>query len=58
MGERLLSMVKTMKISDKTHRELTIVSAEFTAKDGTRRTFDETIMEIINYYRFKKISKS
>ena len=54
MGERLPSMVKTMKISDKTHKELTIVSAEFTTHDGERRTFDETIMEIINYYRSKK----
>lgn len=51
-------MVKTMKLTDKTHKELTIVSAEFTAKDGTRRTFDETIMEIINYYRSHKKSIS
>jgi len=43
-----------MKISDATHRELTIVSAQFTSKDGKRRTFDETIMEIINYYRSKE----
>jgi hypothetical protein len=43
-------MVKTLKISDNTHKELTILSAKLTAKDGKRRTFDEAIMEIIIKY--------
>jgi hypothetical protein len=43
-----------MKITEKTHRELTMISAALTAKDGHRRTFDETIMELIDYYRSKK----
>ena len=47
-------LVKTMKISDETHRELTKVSAKITAEDGERRTFDETIMEIITVYRQKE----
>jgi hypothetical protein len=40
-----------MKISENTHRDLTIVSAELTTKDGKRRSFDETIKELISYYR-------
>lgn len=47
-------MVKTMKISEDTHRELTKISAQLTAQDGQRRTFDETIMELIGAYRSKK----
>ncbi len=47
-----------MKISDETHRELTKVSAKITAEDGERRTFDETIMEIIVVYRQKKNDSS
>ena len=44
-------MVKTLKISEDTHRELTITSAKLTAQDGRRRTFDETIMSLIEAYR-------
>jgi len=47
-------MVKTMKISDDTHRELTMISAEYTTRDGVRRTFDETIMALVEAYRAKK----
>ncbi len=47
-------MVKTMKITDNTHRELTKISAQLTAQDGQRRTFDETIMSLIEAYRSKK----
>jgi hypothetical protein len=47
-------VVKTMKITDSTHRELTRVSAILTAKDGRRRTFDETILELIEIYRAKE----
>jgi len=50
-------MVKTMKISDDTHRELTMISAEYTTHDGLRRTFDETIMALIEAYRAKKSEK-
>ncbi|MFQ6135186.1 MAG: hypothetical protein ACE5KU_05165 [Nitrososphaerales archaeon] len=51
-------MVKTMKISDDTHRELTIISAQLTAQDGQRRTFDETIMDIIEAYRSEERATS
>jgi hypothetical protein len=43
-----------MKITDNTHRELTRISATLTAQDGQRRTFDETIMELIQNYRAKE----
>ncbi len=43
-----------MKITDDTHRELTRISAALTAKDGKRRTFDETIIELIASYRSKE----
>ena len=47
-------MVKTMKLTDSTHKELTRISAALTAKDGQRRTFDETIIELIESYRSKE----
>ncbi len=50
--------MKTMKISDDTHRELTIISAQLTARDGKRRTFDETIMNLIDVYRSSEKASS
>ncbi len=50
-------MVKTMKLTDSTHRDLTMISAALTAKDGKRRTFDETIIELIENYRSKEKEK-
>jgi len=47
-------LVKTMKLTDSTHKELTRISAALTAKDGQRRTFDETIIELIESYRSKE----
>ena len=47
-----------MKISNETHRELTKVSAQITAQDGEQRTFDETIMEIIDVYRQREKASS
>jgi hypothetical protein len=51
-------LVKTMKISDETHKALTMISAQLTAQDGRRRTFDETIINLIEAYRTKKKADS
>lgn len=51
-------MAKTMKLTDSTHKELTRISAALTAKDGQRRTFDETIIELIESYRSKETNSN
>jgi len=48
-------MSKTLKISEETHRLLTKVKGELTARDGKLKTFDETIAELIDFWRKKKL---
>jgi hypothetical protein len=43
--------MKTLKIQDETHTELTRIVGELTARNGSQKTYDETIMELIQFWR-------
>jgi len=51
-------MSKTLKISEETHKLLTKVKGELTARDGEIKTFDETIAELIDFWRRKSERES
>ncbi len=43
--------MKTIRISDQTHEELTKMMGEIIARKGKQTTYDETIMELIKTAR-------
>lgn len=49
---------KHLKLSQETHAELMKLTAELTAKNGKRRTFDDIILMLIEAWRKKKVSES
>lgn len=44
-------MVTSMRISEETKKAVVKIGAELAAKDGKRRSMDDVIKHLIQYYR-------
>lgn len=47
-------MVKTIKISDECHRELTKVLGEFMAQNPDIKTYEQAILKLIEFYKMHR----
>lgn len=50
-------MLKTLKIKEETHRELTKIVGELQARNGKIKSFDDAIIELIRSWKEKKDKK-
>jgi hypothetical protein len=46
-----MPQLKTLKITEVTHQELTKVKGSVTAKTGKETTYDDAILELINFWK-------
>jgi hypothetical protein len=46
-----MPQLKTLKITEATHQELTKVKGSITAKTGKDATYDDAILELINFWK-------
>jgi len=46
--------MKTLKISDSIHEELTRIKGQLIARNGKVKSYDETIAELIKFWKEKK----
>lgn len=47
-------MVKTLRISDKNHKEMLKIQGQIQAQSGEFTSMDDVIAELVNKYRKKK----
>ncbi len=49
----MFDMVKTLRISDKSHKEMLKIQGEIQAKSGEFTSMDDVIAKLVNEYRKK-----
>jgi predicted CopG family antitoxin len=47
--------LKTIRIAEETHTELTKVKGELTRRNGKSKSYDQTIMELIDSWQKREI---
>ena len=49
-----MPQIKTLRIAEATHQELTKVKGSITAKTGKEATYDDAILELIRIWKSQK----